>query len=69
MSLDPNGTEDEKGIENSKIIVSKIIEEEIALGIDPGPCQHSDDHFINSRYFRHSGIGILLFENSVLHLF
>jgi len=35
MSLDPNGTEDEKGIESSKVIVSKIIEEEIALGIDP----------------------------------
>lgn len=35
LSLDPNGTEDEKGIENSKVIVSKIIEEEIALGIDP----------------------------------
>ena len=34
-SLDPNGAEDEKGIEKSKVIVEKFIEEEIKNGIEP----------------------------------
>lgn len=35
MSLDPNGVEDDKGIQKSKAIIVKLIEEEISNGIDP----------------------------------
>ena len=35
MSLDPNGAEDDKGINKSKERVVKLIEDEIANGIDP----------------------------------
>lgn len=35
MSLDPNGVEDDKGINKSKAAIVKLIEEEIANGIEP----------------------------------
>ena len=35
MSLDPNGVEDDKGIQKSKAVIVKLIEEEISNGIDP----------------------------------
>ena len=35
MSLDPNGPEDDKGIEKSRGSIDKLIEEEISNGIDP----------------------------------
>ena len=34
-SLDPNGPEDDKGIEKSKAVIDKLIEEEIKNGIEP----------------------------------
>jgi len=34
-SLDPSGPEDERGIEKSKLVVDKLVEEEITNGIDP----------------------------------
>jgi lysophospholipase-2 len=34
-SLDPNGAEDEKGIEKAKAVIDKLIEEEIKNGIEP----------------------------------
>ena len=34
-SLDPSGPEDEKGIEKSKAVVDKLIEEEMKNGIEP----------------------------------
>lgn len=34
-SLDPSGPEDEKGIEKSKAVVDKLIEDEIKNGIEP----------------------------------
>lgn len=35
MSLDPNGVEDDKGIQKSTAVIVKLIEEEISNGIDP----------------------------------
>jgi hypothetical protein len=39
MSLDPNGVEDDKGIQKSTAVIVKLIEEEISNGIDPSRYQ------------------------------
>jgi hypothetical protein len=39
MSLDPNGAEDDKGIQKSTAVIVKLIEEEISNGIDPSRYQ------------------------------